>query len=155
MPHLNSQLSQSWILTHGIKTWSHGKKLALQLPGAAWNVCSTFRLKPRKTGNQVPTRGYVVQWPELPSLQRLMKHKDASSFLSTPRSNQPSVAASAMLLHFSAQEESQLEKARKTCSKSFIKNSLNLPLEHSTSNITSFPFFLYLGMVKRGGGRTL
>lgn len=34
----------------------------------------------------------------------------------------------------------------------FMKNSLTTPLEHSISNITSFPFFLYLEMGKKVGG---
>ena len=88
----SSWLSQSWILIHEIKARSYGRGAR---PLAAWSSLKhllCIQTKPRRTGNQALTYGLLVQWPELSFLRRLMKHKDASPFLSTSHNNRLSAA---------------------------------------------------------------
>lgn len=88
----SSWLSWSWMSIHEIKARSYGRGAC---PLAAWSslkdlLCIQTRL--RRTGYPALIYGHLVQWPELSFFRRLMKHKDASPFLSTGHNNRLSAA---------------------------------------------------------------
>lgn len=141
------------IIRSCIQSQSHGRKAHAVLFRASWDICFISRQKPRRADTRA-----LAMWVSSPVArafcQRLMKCGDAGFVCSPGHKISWQKHVNLISLCFHTQEWSQLERVRKTVSRTcfFIyKEQLNNPSRTFHKQYYKLSFYT-LGMAKTGQG---